>query len=107
MEARRLRHVALQRRKEVKALLRRQIPVAQRVVGDNDELTLMMRMTYAEALYEDEGVTLGDLREAVNTLEETTRTARRVFGGAHPLAAAIKEELRFARPALSARETPP
>ena len=55
----------------------------------------------------DDEATLDDLREAVNTLEETTRTARRVFGGAHPLAAAIKKELRFARPALSARETPP
>ena len=32
----------------------------------------------------DDGATLDDLREAVTTLEETERTARRVLGGAHP-----------------------
>ena len=36
-------------------------------------------------LYEDDGATLDDLREAVTTLEDTERTARRVLGGAHPL----------------------
>ena len=48
-----------------------------------------------------------DLREAVTTLEETTRTARRVFGGAHPLTSSIEDDLREAREALSARETQP
>ena len=55
----------------------------------------------------DEAVTtaaLDDLREAVTTLEETTRTMRRVLGGAHPSTARIEEDLRNARAALSARE---
>jgi hypothetical protein len=39
-------------------------------------------------------------------LEETVGTARRVFGGAHPLAANIEDALRDARAALRARETP-
>jgi len=43
------------------------------------------RSTYAEALYKDGGATLDDVREAVTTLEDTTRIARRVFGGANPL----------------------
>ena len=43
-----------------------------------------MRWNYARALYEDVGATLDDLREAVATLEDTERTARRVLGGAHP-----------------------
>ena len=34
--------------------------------------------------YEDPGATLDDLRDAVTTLEDTARIARRVFGGAHP-----------------------
>ena len=56
-------------------------------------------------LYKDDGATLDDLREAVTTLEETERTARRVFGGAHPLTTEIERDLQNnARPALRARE---
>ena len=55
----------------------------------------------------DAGATLDDLREAVTTLEEIEPTARRVFGGSHPLTLDIEGELRNARAALRARETPP
>ena len=61
-------------------------------------------MSYARALYEDDGATLDDLREAVTTLEDVERTARRVMGGAHPLTAAFEEYVRDARAALRARE---
>ena len=61
---------------------------------------------YARTLFKDDGATLDDLREAVTTLEETERTARRVLGGAHPVMAAIEAQLRNARAALAARETP-
>ena len=64
------------------------------------------RWIYAKTLYEDPAVTLDDLREAVTTLEDTERTARRVFGGAHPLVVGIEESLRNARAALGACETP-
>ena len=59
-----------------------------------------------EALYKADGATLEDLREAVTTLEDTERTARRVLGGARPLTIEIEKELRDARAALRARETP-
>ena len=59
---------------------------------------------HARALYYDPSATLDDLREAVTTLEETTQTARRVLGGAHPTAEGIEDELRHARVILSARE---
>ena len=62
--------------------------------------------SYATALYRDAGATLDDLREALNTLEEIEPTARRVFGGAHPLSSAIERDLRDARAVLRARETP-
>ena len=65
-----------------------------------------MRWTFGEALYKDDGATLEDLREAMTTLEETARIARRVLGGAHPLTSAIEGDLRNARAALRARETP-
>ena len=61
-----------------------------------------MRWNYAEALYNDDGATLDDLREAVTTLEDATRIARRVLGGAHPTAVAIEANLQKARAALRA-----
>ena len=51
--------------------------------------------------------TLDDLREAVTTLEDTERIARRVLGGAHPITVQIERDLRKARATLRARETPP
>ena len=59
---------------------------------------------YATALYRDPCATLDDLREAVTTLEDTERTARRVLGGAHPITKAIERGLRAARAKLAARE---
>ena len=59
------------------------------------------------ALYMDDGATLDDLHESVTTLEETERIARRVLGGAHPITEGIRQDLRDARAALRARETPP
>ena len=64
-----------------------------------------MKTLYAQALYKDAGATLTDLREAVETLEETERTARRVLGGAHPVVGSIEAFLRISRTKL-ARETP-
>ena len=63
-----------------------------------------MRWSYAGALYDDEDATLDDLREAVTTLEEIERIARRVLGGSHPLTSAIEGELRVARAALRVRD---
>ena len=96
----------LRRFEEAKSLLRKMMPVARRVFGDKDKLTLQMRVIYAEALYKDDA-TLDELREAVTTLEEIERIARRVLGGANPITVRIEESLRDARAALSARETSP
>ena len=65
---------------------------------------LKMHWLYAEALYKDAGATLDDLREAVATLEDAERIARRVLGSAHPLAVAIERHLGRARALLRARE---
>ena len=68
---------------------------------------VFFRTIYAAALFDDTGATLDDLREAVTTLEDAERIARRVLGGAHPATTAIEQSLRNARAALRARETPP
>ena len=80
------------------------IPVARRALGEGHRLTLKMRWSYAETLYSNPNATLDDLSEAFTTLEELARTARRVFGGAHPLVVGIERDLHIMRAALSARE---
>ena len=57
------------------------------------------------ALYEDPDATLDDLREAVATLEDIEPIARRVLGGAHPMAAKMEQSLQISREALRARES--
>ena len=56
------------------------------------------------ALYQNDGATLNDIREAVTTLEETVQTARRVLDGAHPDVTSIEGSLEDAQEALAARE---
>ena len=58
------------------------------------------------ALYKADGATLDDLREAVNTLEDVSRTALRVFGSAHPIAKGMECHLEDSRAVLVTRETP-
>jgi len=93
---------------ESKHLMRKSIPVARRVLGEGHELTLGMRRNYAQTLCTDPSATLDDLREAVATLEDVERIARRVLGGPHPITVEIEQALRCgARVALRARESPP
>ena len=65
------------------------------------------RWIYAQTLYFNAGATLDDLREAVTTLEDSERIARRVFGGEHPLTTGLTESLGAVRAKLRIRETPP
>ena len=63
----------------------------------------MLRTNYARALCKDPAATLDDLRLAVNTLEGTERTARRVLGSAHPLTSHMREfSLQRSKAALAA-----
>ena len=94
----------LKRFEEARSLLRKTVPVARRVLGDDDLITISMRRNYAMMLYKDASATLNDLREAVATLEDVERTARRVLGGAHPTTSNVEKNLRAARAVLAARE---
>ena len=96
--------VGLERFEEAKSLMRKMIPVARRFLGESNEASLSMRLIYALALCKNTGATLDDLREAVTTLEDTDRTARRVLGGAHPRTVNIERALQKVRAALAARE---
>ena len=97
----------LQRFEEAKVLLRKMIPVTRRALGEGHSLTFKIRANYAATLCNAKGATLGDLREAVDTLENLEPTVRRVFGSSHPHTEQIEDGLRKVRAALRARETPP
>ena len=88
---------------EAKTLLKKVIPAARRVLGPSHEFTFRMMGCYGQALYRDPDATLDGLREAVTTLEETERIARRTLGGAHPLTTAIGVHLENSRAALRLR----
>ena len=90
---------------EAKTLMRKTMPMAQRLLVDSHDLMLRMRRTYANALFYP-AATLDDLREAVTTLEDAERIARRVYGRAHPDTAAIEGNLKGMRAAVRARDTP-
>ena len=74
-------------------------------LGESHPVLLTMKRLYARTLYMDSGASLDDLREAVATLEEIERTARRVLGSANPRVWMIEKSLEDARDALHARET--
>ena len=95
--------VKLNRFEEARSLLRKSIPVARRVLGESDRLTLEMRWCYATALYQDEGASLDDRREAVATLESVAHSWKRIFGPAHPETPEVQEALKEAREALARR----
>ena len=91
--------IQLQRYKTVMDLLRKTLPIARRVLGDSDKTMLRLRVNYARALCVDAvtGTSLDDLREAVTTIEDSERTARRVFSGANPFVEQVEHFLRESR----------
>ena len=97
----------MQRFEEAKSLLRKVMPVARRVLGEGNETSIRMRLCYAKALVLDDSTMVDDLCEAVTTLEDAERTARRVFGGMYPLTTGIEKCLREARATLRARDPAP
>ena len=90
--------------KEAKSLLGKTMPVARRILGESNDITLRLKKIYGRALHEDPGATLDDLREAVTMLEDAARIARRVLGPSHPSTEDTVHSLQKARAALAARD---
>ena len=93
----------IERFEDAKSVIRNVMPVAQRVLGGSDELTLRMRLNYAQMVCNDVNATLKNLNEAVDTLEEIEPTVRRVFGISHPFTAMVEQTLQWSRATLRAR----
>ena len=77
--------------------------MAIRVLGENHEYTLRLKVIYAQLIYKHDGATLDHLHVAVAALEKIAPTARRVFGGAHPTTIWVEAALENARAALYVR----
>mmetsp|Transcript_866 Transcript_866/g.2451 ORF Transcript_866/g.2451 Transcript_866/m.2451 type:complete len:406 (+) Transcript_866:808-2025(+) len=90
---------------EGKALLRKVIPVARRVLGKGNIDVIRLRWSYGLFLYRAPDATLDDIREAVATMEETYGTVRRAFGAEHSYTREMDpKDIRFAQAELRARE---
>ena len=74
----------LERFEEAKALMRKTMPVARRVLGDSNEDMLLMRRNYSLLLCKD-GSTLDDLREGVTTLDACSAARTRPQWGSRDL----------------------
>ena len=66
---------------------------------------LVIRWNYARASYLDDDIRMSELRESVETLEDTERTAQRVLGSAHLYVQTMGQSLQEARAALRARDS--
>ena len=98
--------IGLLRFEEAKSLLSKATPVARRALGEDHIRTLKLRWSYSMALFEDPAATRDNLREAVSSLEELERTARRVLGDVHPITEGMEDELQDAQDTLYARGLP-
>ena len=88
--AKRVRNISRELQRSIKELQR--------------SITLPPGEERAFLLYQYDGASLDDLREAMATLEETAPIARRVLGESHPVTMGIEGALRNVRAALRARD---
>ena len=81
-------------------------PRRTRLLGPDRECVLAIRRTYARAMYNCENTPLGDLRQAVEILEEVSRISSRVLGPRHPHTFRSEKCLGEAREKLAQAEAP-
>ena len=65
------------------------------------DVTLQMRGLYAGSQFEPDGATRTHVLEAITTLEELVRVARRVFGKSHPTSRLFRNTLEDAKAKLA------
>ena len=87
----------LKRFEAAKELLRKNIPVARRVLGNHHELTLSLREDLSRAILLDGDSSAEEKREALQMLEDTVAVMRRVLGPAHPDTLHAQRQLKIYR----------
>ena len=91
---------------EAKALCSEMHTKSRRLLGEEDDVTLSLRYSYAKSLVYNPAASLEELRLGVAVLEKIERTALRVFGPSHPRVSGVRATLREAR-RLSERDAEP
>ena len=86
----------LERFKEAKRILRRMVPVAGRVLGTENELSLSLREDLSRATLDGDS-SAEEKREALRMLEDVAGIMRRVLGPAHPDTLPAQSELKIYR----------
>jgi hypothetical protein len=61
------------------------VAVAKRCLGPDHDLTLKLRLCESGAVAHDDTASLDELKQAVATMEDVCKRARRVLGSEHPL----------------------
>ena len=92
-------------RTEARSFIREQLPKARRALGEEHEIVLRFRSTYAHLISVFTGVTRDDLDEAVTILAELDPMTRRIYGPAHPFSATIQSHLKHFGKRLVAFDT--
>ena len=82
---------------EARALCTEMLPKSRKLLGEEDDITLGLRYSYAQALVYKPVPSLEELRLAVAVLEKLERTALRVLGPSHPKIPAVRQTLGLAR----------
>ena len=82
------------------------MPVARRVLGESNELTLNARWYYAVALYCPPAPRWTISARPWRTLEDADPIARRVLGGAHPLTEGLRAICETREPRSAPAKTP-
>ena len=65
--------------------------------GSDGSITLLLRETYAQALYNDPEATEDDLLEAVAMLEKLLPEHKRIFGPLHPRTVEMQKDVDRAK----------
>ena len=89
--------INLERFEEAKSLLRKLMPVAQRVHGTEHMRTISLREDLARAMLDDRDSSLVEIREALETLEEILGVMQRVLGASHPETRRVQQHLKAYR----------
>ena len=88
---------------EAIALVNETLPIARRVCGDANDITLGHRYLLPRVIVLNPGATLDDLRGAKEEAEDLLRTTRRIFGNSHPRVELVRNLLELANDRLSLR----
>ena len=91
---------------EAKVLIRKTLPVARRVIGEDHDTSMGLRCLLHHSTVLDPKSTRGDVQEAKKELDKILCQARRVLGATHPRLLAIQKTVDGARERLAGVAVP-